>query len=223
LLKLGGFGWYLIIRTIGPGRLARGLSSYAGLGGVLVSVLCLRQIDMKVVIAYSSVGHLSLTIIAFRGKTRSCFLGGLIIMLVHGFSSPRIFYGANVIYRRSRSRNILLNSSFLRFNPILRLWWFLSCRANMRAPPRRNLLAEIISINRVVSSNFTRGCQIRFLIFLSGAYTLILYSTSQQGQKKKYILTNYAIDKFGTSSFFLKKNSNLWCDICFNYCIRFKL
>jgi len=121
LLKLGGFGWYLIIRTLITGRLARGVSAYAGLGGVLVRILCLRQIDMKVIIAYSSVGHLSLAIIAFRGKTGSCYLGGLIIMLVHGFSSPGIFYRANVIYRRSRSRNILLNSSFLRFNPILRL------------------------------------------------------------------------------------------------------
>ena len=105
------------------------------------------------------------------------------ILIVHGFSSPGIFYGANSIYIRSGSRRILINPGFLRFNPLLRLFWFLLCIANIRAPPRRNLLAEVITINRVISSNSTTAVEIAFLIFFRGAYTLILYSRSQQGQK----------------------------------------
>jgi len=184
LLKLGGFGWYLVIAALDRGGVSRSLRAYAGLGGVLVSILCLRQIDMKVIIAYSSVGHLRLAIMALRNKTNSGFVGCLIIMIVHGFSSPGIFYGANSIYIRSGSRSILLNPRFLRFRPLVRLRWFLLCIANIRAPPRSNLLAEMVSINSVLGSNATRAGQIAFLIFLRGAYTLILYSSSQQGQKK---------------------------------------
>jgi len=76
---------------------------------------------MKVIIAYSSVGHLRLAIMALRNKTNSGFVGCLIIMVVHGFSSPGIFYGANSIYIRSGSRSILLNPRFLRFRPLVRL------------------------------------------------------------------------------------------------------
>jgi len=184
LLKLGGFGWYLIISRLEGRLILKVLAVYSALGGVLIRVLCLRQIDMKVIIAYSSVGHLRLAIMSFRNNTRSGYVGGLLILIVHGFSSPGIFYGANSIYIRSGSRRILINPGFLRFNPLLRLFWFLLCIANIRAPPRRNLLAEVITINRVISSNSTTAVEIAFLIFFRGAYTLILYSRSQQGQKK---------------------------------------
>jgi len=184
LLKLGGFGWYLIIGTLEGGPFLKRLTVYAGLGGALVRVLCLRQVDIKVIIAYSSVGHLSLAIIAFRNSTSSGYIGGLIVLIVHGFSSPGIFYGANTIYTRSGSRRILINPRLLRFSPFLSLFWFTLCIANIRAPPSRNLLAEVVSINSVVSSNTLRAYEIAALVFLRGAYTLILYSRSQQGQKK---------------------------------------
>lgn len=191
LLKLGGFGWYLIISRLEGRLVLKVLTIYSALGGVLIRVLCLRQIDMKVIIAYSSVGHLRLAIIAFRNNTSSGYVGGLLILIVHGFSSPGIFYGANSMYTRSGSRRILINPGFLGFSPLLRLFWFLLCIANIRAPPRRNLLAEVVTINRVIRSNWTRAFEIALLIFFRGAYTLILYSRSQQGQKKSvfyYIL-----------------------------------
>lgn len=184
LLKLGGFGWYLIISRLEGRLVLKVLTIYSALGGVLIRVLCLRQIDMKVIIAYSSVGHLRLAIIAFRNNTSSGYVGGLLILIVHGFSSPGIFYGANSMYTRSGSRRILINPGFLGFSPLLRLFWFLLCIANIRAPPRRNLLAEVVTINRVIRSNWTRAFEIALLIFFRGAYTLILYSRSQQGQKK---------------------------------------
>jgi NADH:ubiquinone oxidoreductase subunit 4 (subunit M) len=56
--------------------------------------------------------------------------------------------------------------------------------ANMGAPPILNLLGEIVSLAGRIRVNWSLGVQLGGLVFLGGAYTLILFSASQQGQKK---------------------------------------
>lgn len=55
---------------------------------------------------------------------------------------------------------------------------------NISAPPSRNLAAELTAINRLVNTDFGLRVLAGVLVFLAGAYTLVLYSGSQQGQKK---------------------------------------
>lgn len=184
LLKLGGFRWFLLNPLLRGGLLSIFLSSFRGLGAVVVRFICLRQIDIKVLIAYSSVAHLGIVIIAFSSGRVLSFIGGLFIIVAHGFSSPGIFYGANNLYLRSNSRNVLLNSRIIQFMPTITLFWFLLCMANISAPPSRNLVSEMIAIRALINIRLRLALQISFLVFLGGAYTLVLYSSSQQGQKK---------------------------------------
>ena len=89
------------------------------LGGVLIRLACLRQVDIKVIIAYSSVAHLGFVIGAFTSDRSLGFIGGVLIIVTHGLSSPGIFYAANYFYYRSGSRNILLNSGNVQFTPLM--------------------------------------------------------------------------------------------------------
>ena len=184
LLKLGGFGWFLVLALINNQEFNSIVSSFAGAGAVIIRFVCLRQVDLKVLIAYSSVSHLGVVIIVLRSSNSLGLTGGLLIIITHGFSSPGIFYGANCFYSRSRSRNILLNSASGQFTPIVSMWWFLLCMGNISAPPSRNLAAELTAINRLVNTDFGLRVLAGVLVFLAGAYTLVLYSGSQQGQKK---------------------------------------
>lgn len=185
LLKLGGFGWFLLLPlTTNRDFFSFFLSSFSGTGAVVVRFICLRQIDIKVLIAYSSVAHLGVVIISFSSGGVLPFLGGLFIIVAHGFSSPGIFYGANCLYNRSGSRNIIINSGITQFIPRITLFWFLLCMANMGAPPSRNLLSEILAIRGLINTDLGLSFQVSFLVLLAGAYTLVLYSSSQQGQKK---------------------------------------
>jgi len=191
LLKIGGFGWFLMIPFFKRWVLLSFVASFGGVGALIIRFVCLRQTDIKVLIAYSSVAHMGIVIIAFSVGTSICFTGGLLIMVAHGFSSPALFFGANCFYSRSGSRNIILNSSQLQFVPVIALFWFISCIANIRAPPSRNLVSEIVVIAGLINLSLAKSLQIVFLVFLSGAYTLILYSSSQQGQKKsKFFSSN---------------------------------
>ena len=125
LLKIGGFGWFLIIPLITSSPRMWVFTSFSLMGGTLIRLACLRQVDIKVIIAYSSVAHLGFVIGAFTSDRSLGFVGGVLIILTHGLSSPGIFYSANVFYSRSGSRNILINSGSVQFTPLILIFWFL--------------------------------------------------------------------------------------------------
>jgi NADH-ubiquinone oxidoreductase chain 4 len=64
LLKLGGYGLlrvysFIILRGVINNFVWVAISL---VGGVLVSLICLRQIDLKALIAYSSVAHIGIVL-----------------------------------------------------------------------------------------------------------------------------------------------------------------
>lgn len=75
LLKFGGYGLLKVFRRfvlVGGRLVVNYLISYRLLGGFLCRVMCLRQVDIKSLIAYSSVGHMAL---CFRGILRCYSIG----------------------------------------------------------------------------------------------------------------------------------------------------
>lgn len=119
LLKLGGYGIIRLSHYTPKSLLIELTQTIAILGGVLISLLCLRQLDLKVLIAYSSVAHISLAISCVLTLTKNSVTAVLIIMLAHGASSSAIFSGANILYLLNHSRNILLRRGILTNLPAL--------------------------------------------------------------------------------------------------------
>jgi NADH-ubiquinone oxidoreductase chain 4 len=77
---------------------------------------------------------------------------------------------------------LLINKGLLNFIPSLSLWWFLLCAGNIAAPPTLNLLGEIRLLNRIISWSWLTIILLAFLSFFRAAYSLYLYSYSQQGK-----------------------------------------
>lgn len=71
-------------------------------------LICLRQTDLKSLIAYSSVGHMGLVISGILIQTPWGFTGALILMIAHGLTSSALFCLANTNYERVHSRTIIL-------------------------------------------------------------------------------------------------------------------
>lgn len=147
----------------------------------MVGLLCLFQVDMKSLIAYSSVSHMGLVICGLISLNYLGIIGSLIIMIAHGLCSSGIFCLANIVYERRGSRNLFLNKGMLIFMPGLSIFWFVLMVNNMARPPSMNLVGEIILINRIVS---WRTLSILFLIFssfISCLYRIYLYSSINHG------------------------------------------
>nr|AND96147.1 NADH deshydrogenase subunit 4 [Onthophagus fimetarius] len=184
LLKLGGYGLMrlmLIFMEIGMkiNIIFILISMY---GGVLVSLVCLRQIDIKSLIAYSSVAHMGLVLGGIMTMTYWGMCGSLVMMLAHGLCSSGLFCLANINYERVMSRSMFLNKGMINFIPSMSLWWFLLSSSNMAAPPSLNLLGEIMLINSLVGWNWWCMLMLMFMSFFSAAYSLYLYAYTQHGK-----------------------------------------
>ena len=75
--------------------------------------------DLKVIIAYSSIAHIGIIIRSLLYRRTLRVLGGVGVIVSHGVSSSGIFFGGNVFYKLSFSRRLLLNKGFLGVYPIL--------------------------------------------------------------------------------------------------------
>nr|YP_009236431.1 NADH dehydrogenase subunit 4 [Lucilia coeruleiviridis]AMH85560.1 NADH dehydrogenase subunit 4 [Lucilia coeruleiviridis] len=184
MLKLGGYG---LLRVF-PFLQLMGLKfnfiwiSISLVGGVLVSLICLRQTDLKALIAYSSVAHMGIVLAGLMTLTYMGICGSYTLMIAHGLCSSGLFCLANISYERMGSRSLLINKGMLNFMPSMALWWFLLSSANMAAPPTLNLLGEISLINSIVSWSWVSMFMLSLLSFFSAAYTLYLYAYSQHGK-----------------------------------------
>jgi len=78
-------------------------------GGLLSGLVCLSQIDVKALVAYSSVGHMGIVLCGVLSFTRVGEVGGYVIIIGHGFCSSGLFCMVNFIYERFVSRRIFFN------------------------------------------------------------------------------------------------------------------
>lgn len=184
ILKLGGYGMLRIMSlfiTVGL-RINFIFIRIRIVGGVIVSLICLRQIDMKALIAYSSVAHIGLVLSGIITLNYWGFCGAFVIIIAHGLCSSGLFCLANISYERLMSRNLYLNKGLMNLIPRMTLWWFLLSSSNIAAPPSLNLLGEIILINRLVRWRVWSIICLSFISFLRAGYSLYLYSYSQHGK-----------------------------------------
>jgi len=193
LLKLGGYG----LLRIFPYIIKLGIKfNYIWviiriIGGIFISLICLRQLDLKALIAYSSVAHIGIVLRGLITLIIWGLTGSYTLKIAHGLCSSGLFCLANINYERVISRRILINKGLINFIPRITFWWFLLSARNMACPPTLNLLGEISLLNRIISWSWISIIGLSLLSFFSAAYSLYLYSYSQHG-KIRIILYSYS-------------------------------
>uniref|UniRef100_A0AB39U360 NADH-ubiquinone oxidoreductase chain 4 n=1 Tax=Anomala xantholoma TaxID=3240852 RepID=A0AB39U360_9SCAR len=184
MLKLGGYGLMRLMSIfLSVGSQVNFIFiTISMVGGFFVSLICLRQIDIKSLIAYSSVAHMGMVLSGILTLSYWGMSGALVMMIAHGLCSSGLFCLANISYERLHSRSIYLNKGMINLMPVMAMWWFLFSCCNMAAPPSLNLLGEIMLINSLVSWSSWTMVFLALMSFFSAAYSLFLYSYSQHGK-----------------------------------------
>nr|WAM61658.1 NADH dehydrogenase subunit 4 [Neptis soma] len=201
MLKLGGYGLLRIMIVLQKMNLKMSLIwiVISLIGGFYISLKCFCQIDMKSLIAYSSVAHMSIVIGGIMTMNYWGFMGAYILMIGHGLCSSGMFCLSNMNYERLHSRSLFLNKGMMNFMPSMSLFWFLLMSSNMAAPPSLNLMGEISLINSLMSWSYLSIILLMLISFFSAGYSLYLYSYTQHG---KYNLGIYSFYN-GTSREYL--------------------
>nr|YP_010282214.1 NADH dehydrogenase subunit 4 [Drupella rugosa]UHM24778.1 NADH dehydrogenase subunit 4 [Drupella rugosa] len=189
LLKLGGYGILRFYQYLNftPLQSLTIIFSLALWGGVVTSIICFRQIDLKSLIAYSSIGHMSLMLAGVFSNTSWGWGGALVLMISHGFCSSALFALANYTYEKTHTRSLFLSKGMLMLLPMLTMWWFLFCIMNMAAPPSINLLGEIMIFPSVIFSSYYYVMPLGLMSFLAALYSMYLFTAIQHGGSPKFI------------------------------------
>nr|WNO18688.1 NADH dehydrogenase subunit 4 [Pintara tabrica melli] len=193
MLKLGGYGLMRIMIMLQEISLTLNFFwiIISLVGGFYISLKCLCQVDMKSLIAYSSVAHMGMVIGGIMTLNYWGFMGAYVLMIGHGLCSSGMFCLANINYERLLSRSLFINKGMMNFMPSLSLWWFLLLSAAMAAPPSLNLMGEISLINSLVSWSWLTMLMLMMISFFSAGYSLYLYSYSQHGKYNMGIYSFY--------------------------------
>lgn len=186
MLKLGGYGIIrlssLIVRV---NSLCSYIQTLSLLGGAIISLACVRQTDIKTLIAYSSIAHIRIAISSSLVLKNLALWATLVAYLSHGFVSSGLFIGSNMVYAHSGSRNIRVNRAVITYTPLFTLFWFIFCLANMGAPPSSNIIGEVFIIYRLISLNLKFSAPLLTMAGVATAFSLILYLSTQHNQKMR--------------------------------------
>nr|QGX06854.1 NADH dehydrogenase subunit 4 [Ypthima motschulskyi] len=184
MLKLGGYGLLRIMISLQKIGLKLNFIwvVVSLVGGFYISLKCFCQIDIKSLIAYSSVCHMSIVIGGIMTLNYWGFLGSYLLMISHGLCSSGMFCLSNMNYERLKSRSLFMNKGMMNFMPSMSLWWFLMLSSNMAAPPSLNLVGEISLINSLISWSWMTMIMLMMISFFSAGYSLYLYSYTQHGK-----------------------------------------
>nr|URX56591.1 NADH dehydrogenase subunit 4 [Pennella sp. (in: crustaceans)] len=178
LLKLGGFGLWRICSMI---TMSSKLMSYnimpLTVFGLFASVLViLSQTDTKVIIAYSSVAHMTIAFLGIMIQSLYSMVGSFIMFVGHTIISANLFLLMAILFHSTNTRNILLNKGFISIQPLVMLLLGISCIFNAGGPFTLSLMSEISLI--ITSYNSISFSLLPIFFFLMGgmAYNMIVYS-----------------------------------------------
>nr|AYE40831.1 NADH dehydrogenase subunit 4 [Daphnia magna] len=183
LLKLGGYGLIRFLPFVenSLSEFSVLLVSIGCVGGVLASIICMRQTDCKSLVAYSSIAHMALVVVGISLNSFISVAGAVIIMIAHGFCSSGLFSLVGMIYDRVSTRSIILIRGIISVGPSMTLWWFLFSISNMAAPPTPSLMGEIYIFMSSLNWVGVLAVFVGVLSFFAGAYNLYLFVSTQHG------------------------------------------
>jgi len=159
---------------------------------IYASFSTLRTIDVKELIAYSSVSHAAVYLIGVFSNTIQGIEGGILLGLAHGFVSSGLFICAGgVLYDRSGTRLITYYRGLSQVMPLFSILFFILCLGNCGAPLTLNFIGEFMSLYGVFERIPLLGLIASSSIVLSAAYTIYMFNRiAFGGSFSKYFKAN---------------------------------
>ena len=158
--------------------------SFRRLGAIIISIYALRITDSKIIVALSSIIHISIIFLVFLFSSSLSVEVMYLIIVSHGFVSPLIFFFLRKIYEKILSRRIRFRRGILKNFNFLKIFWFILCVLNIGVPLSINFLREIefffIRINFCIIVSFI----IISITFTRGLLNIFLFNFFASGKKK---------------------------------------
>lgn len=144
------------------------------LGVNYCALTALRQVDLKKMIAYSSVSHMNLGILGIFSFSYQGLQGAIFLMIAHGVVSAALFFLIGALYDRYHSKALHYYGGLTTVLPVFSIFLVLFSIANFSFPGSPNFIAEILILLGILKNNFLIFFFSCFGVFLSTCFSILL-------------------------------------------------
>ncbi len=165
-----------------------------GLFGLLYSsVLALSQIDIKKIVAYSSISHMNFVLLGLFSGSLIGISGAFFFMLGHAIVSSAFFFSVGVLYDRYKTRLLFYYGGLVLCMPLYTVLVFTCVLANLGFPGTVNFVGEFL----ILVSSFSINSFITFLasiiLILTLVYSLFFFTKIAYGPIR-FVFIRYYCD-----------------------------
>nr|YP_010620136.1 NADH dehydrogenase subunit 4 [Melanothamnus gigas]WAX04172.1 NADH dehydrogenase subunit 4 [Melanothamnus gigas] len=189
LLKLGGYGFLRFSLPLFPfaclyfNPIIFLLSLIAIIYGSLTT---LRQIDLKKIIAYSSISHMGFVTLGIFSLTVNGIEGSIILMLSHGLISSAMFFCIGILYDRYSTRILKYFSGLVQVMPIFVIFFMFFSFANISFPGTSSFIGELLILVGLAKISFSLLSLSLIGVLLSASYAIWLLNRVSFGSLNLY-------------------------------------
>ena len=190
LLKLGGYGFIRFSWPLLPEAseyFAPFIQILSLLAIIYGSLTTCRQVDLKRIIAYSSVAHMGLVTLSIFSHTVQGLVAAVFLMLAHGLVSSALFIAVTYLYERHHTRLIRYYRGMVIAMPLFGTLMLTLVLANASIPLSCNFVGEFFSLLVAFEYSNVVGVVASFGTILSAGYSIYLYNRVYFGLPSKFI------------------------------------
>ena len=146
----------------------------------------IRQVDIKKVIAYSSVVHMNLIVLGLLCISVESLEGAIYQMIAHGIVSGALFFCIGIIYERYGTRFIWYYGGVAFILPIYSIFFLIFTLANISFPTSSNFIGEMLLFIGIFKDNFVLGTVSSLTMFWGAIYSIWTYNRICFGNIKTF-------------------------------------
>jgi NADH-ubiquinone oxidoreductase chain 4 len=205
LLKVGSYGYLRFLLFLFPNSslyFTPLILLLATISMTLSTFAIVRLIDLKRIIAYSSIAHMNYLIAGITVYSLCAEVGSIVLQIAHGLASVGLFFCVGFLYDRYKTRNTYYYRGLNIIMPWLSFFFFVLSLANIGFPSTLNFIAEISILCGLFETVPSIGIIMLFSILIIGIYSFVINTKIIFGRATSYINTYYDLTRRETLSLF---------------------
>jgi NADH-ubiquinone oxidoreductase chain 4 len=116
-------------------------------------MVVVRQIDLKKIIAYSSIIHMNIATVALFVNNQNAIYGGLIAIINHSIVASLLFLLVGLLDDRYSTRSLKLIGGLQQYKSQFSIIFFVALLANFSFPLSNVFIGELLIILSLIHSN----------------------------------------------------------------------
>ena len=184
LLKMGAYGFLRFALPLFPDAVQKLLPALAVLsiiGIIYGGLMALVQKDIKSLVAYSSVSHMGLIMLAVFALNVEAAEGAVFQMLNHGLSTGMLFLLVGVLYERAHTRAIADFGGLSKQMPVFAAFFLVAILSSIGLPGLNGFVGEFLCFYGIFAAHSVWAILAVSTVILSAAYLLWMYQRVMHG------------------------------------------